>query len=455
MESVKKVHFIGIGGISMSGLAEMLHSRGFVVSGSDAKESGTTMRLRELGIAVSKGHRPDNINKDLDMVVYTAAVKDDNPEIIAAKNLNLHLIDRAQLIGNMMKGYGCPVCISGTHGKTTTTSLVADIFLAAGKKPAINVGGIMPSINASFCTGAEDSPYFILEACEYSNSFLNFNPAIAVILNIEEDHLDYFGNINDIRRSFRQFAENIRPGGLLIIYNGIDSWGELVDGLSCRVITYGLTQGNWQASSITYTDEGFASFDCVYNEEVLGRVNLRLRGEHNITNALAACAVATSEGIPFAFIQEVLYKFDPPKRRFEVKGTVKGICVVDDYAHHPTEIKATLKAAKNSPHRKIWCVFQPHTYTRTKLLLNELAEAFDYADHVVLLDIYAAREKDKGEIHSRDLLGLLQKRQIDAHYFSDFLDAQKFLFECCIHGDMLITMGAGDVYILGERMLCT
>ena len=455
MDNMEKVHFVGIGGISMSGLAEMLHSRGLIISGSDAKESDTTTRLRKIGITVLEGHRAENITEDLDMVVYTAAVKEDNPEIIAAKKLNVELVDRAALIGRIMKYYNCPICISGTHGKTTTTSMVADIFLAAGKNPAINVGGVMPSINASFSTGAESRNYFILEACEYSNSFLNFYPAIAIILNIEADHLDYFGGLDDIRHSFRRFAENIRPGGLLIIHHNIEGLEELVAGLNCKVVTYGIDKGDWQAANISFDEEGFASFDCIYNNKNLGRLNLQLRGLHNVKNTLAACAAATDQGLSFSFLQESLKQFEPPKRRFEIKGKANGICVVDDYAHHPTEIKATLQAAKNTPHRQIWCVFQPHTYTRTKLLLHELADSFDNADNVVLLDIYAAREVNKEEIHSRDLLELLRKRQKNAFYFDNFSEAENFLIKNCIHGDLLITMGAGDVYILGERIIRT
>ncbi len=449
----KNIYFIGIGGVSMSGLAETLHKKGFKVLGSDNKETELIQNLKNKGIQVNVGQKSENINNSIDLVVYTAAVKKDNPEYAKSIELNITTIDRACLMGIMMRDFKYPICVSGTHGKTTTTSMISEIFIEAEKEPTINLGGILPSINSNYLIGKSD--YFIVESCEYFDSFLKFYPYVGVILNIEEDHLDYFRNLEHIENSFKKFSENISPNGTLVINNDILNIDKITEGIKCNLITYGNNEANWYSKNISYNENGFASFEIYKDDKNLGKLNLRLRGEHNIKNALAAAAAAFEMGIDIDTIKRGLEKFEGSRRRYEHKGEINGITIIDDYAHHPTEIKATLEAAKNSKYNKLYCVFQPHTFTRTKKLLKELSESFDLADYTLIVDIYSAREKDTGEIHSRDLVKAIEKRGKTAFYMSSFDEASEFLFKNCIHGDLLITMGAGDVNILGENMLRT
>ena len=334
-----------------------------------------------------------------------------------------------------------------------TVLCTADIFLTAEKEPSINLGGVLPSINSNYRVGA--GPYFIAESCEYFDSFLKFHPYIGVILNIESDHLDYFKDLSHIETSFRGFAQNIEQSGALIINHDTLHLEELTAGLVCRVVTFGAEQADYHAANVAYDEEGFASFDVLFKGEKLTRLSLKMCGAHNIMNALAALAVAREAGIDVAVIKTALEKFQSTKRRYEWKGQVRGVSIYDDYAHHPTEIEATLSAAKNSRHNKLYCVFQPHTYTRTKLLKEAITQSFDKADCVVLVDIYAAREVDAGDIHARDLLDGIRSRGIEAYYCESFAEAETLLAKKCIQGDLLITMGAGDVHLIGETLLHT
>ena len=446
------IHFIGIGGISMSGLAEILLGEDFIVSGSDAKESPLTDALEKKGAKIFYGQRASNIGDEVEVVVYTAAIHPDNPEFACAAQKGLPMLTRAQLLGQIMRNYDTPIAISGTHGKTTTTSMVSQILLQADCDPTISVGGILPSIGGNIRVG--NSETFVTEACEYTNSFLSFFPKISIILNIDADHLDFFKDIDDIRRSFRRFAELLPADGALIINADTPHYEDIIRDLPCRVITYGLEHdAQYQAADITYDKYGHASFTVLKDGKKAGSFYLKVPGIHNVSNALAAIALAQLLGISDDVTAKGLGSFTGTERRFQYKGEVAGITIVDDYAHHPTEIQATLHAAQNYPHKKIWCVFQPHTYTRTKALLPEFAQALTLADHVVLADIYAAREKNTIGISSQDLQKQIQELGTPCEYFPTFDEIENFLLKSCTQGDLLITMGAGDVVNIGEHIL--
>ncbi len=446
-------YFIGIGGISMSGFAELLQDKGFHILGSDMKKSKITEHLASRGIHIVYGQSAANITKDIDFVVYTAAIHPDNPEFAAAKELGIPMMERAEMVGQVMKNYANAIAVSGTHGKTTTTSMLSHIFLSCEKDPTISVGGILDVIKGNIRIGHSDN--FITEACEYTNSFLKFHPTAGIILNIDADHLDFFKDINDIRSSFRRFAELLPKDGILIINSEIDSLSEITDGLECKVITFGLEHdADYTAANISFDEKGHGSFDLVRNGVSTDiHIKLNVIGKHNIANALSAIALSEYYHIPTADIIKGLASFGGTERRFELKGSFNGVTVVDDYAHHPTEIKATLTAAAKYPHEHLWCVFQPHTYSRTRALLGEFAEALSHAENVILTDIYAAREKDPGDISSRTLQEEIKKLGKDAYYFSSFEEIEKFLSENCVNGDLLITMGAGDVVNIGEDLV--
>ena len=447
-----RIHFIGIGGISMSGLAEILLEEGFTVSGSDAKESLLTRKLESEGAHICYGQKAENITDDIDCVVYTAAISRTNPELIEAVAHKIPMLTRAELLGQLMKNYDTPIAVSGTHGKTTTTSMISHILLEGKVDPTISVGGILKAIGGNIRVGSSET--FLTEACEYTNSFLHFFPKISVILNIEEDHLDFFKDLEDIRHSFHQFAALLPSDGTLVINGEITDYPEIYQGLDCNVVTYGPSADfDYSASDISYDEEGHVSFDLAKHGEKAGRITLSVTGDHNVSNALASIAVAELLDIPMDTIKKGLLSFTGTDRRFEYKGTFDGVTVVDDYAHHPTEIKATLKAAQHYPHNSVWCVFQPHTYTRTKAFFHEFAEALSHADHLVLADIYAARETDTLGISSADLAEEAAKLGTDSHYFPSFAEIESFLKENCRPGDLLITMGAGDIVTVGEDLI--
>ena len=446
------IYFVGIGGISMSGLAEVLFEAGFTVSGSDRQPSALTKVLEEKGITVFYGQRKENITSDIDCAVFTSAIHPDNPEYIAVGELGIPSLTRAELLGQIMKNYETPIAISGTHGKTTTTSMVSEILLHADLDPTLSVGGILKSIGGNIRVG--HSGYFVTEACEYTNSFLSFFPRIGLILNIEEDHMDFFKDLADIRCSFRRFAELLPADGFLIINGAIENLEELTAGLACKVLTFGLTPDcDYYATDISYDEAGCPSFILHTPKDCSFPVFLNVHGEHNVCNALAAMALSDALGISGQTAADALRAFTGTDRRFEYKGSIGNVTIIDDYAHHPTEITATLKAASACPHKTIWCVFQPHTYTRTKAFLPEFAKALALADKVVLSDIYAARETDTLGISSRTLQAELQKLGKECYYFPTFDEIENFLLQNCIDGDMLITMGAGDVVKIGEKLL--
>lgn len=446
------IHFIGIGGISMSGLAEILLKENFRVSGSDNQASDLTRLLERSGAQIFIGQKAGNIPDDCDLVVYTAAIHPDNPEFAAAGKRGIPMLSRAQLLGQIMANYETAVAVAGTHGKTTTTSMLASILLAADTDPTISVGGILPAIGGNIRVG--NSQTFLTEACEYTNSFLEFFPTMGIILNIEEDHMDFFKDLNDIRHSFHRFAGLLPKNGLLILNHDIPRHEEIIKDLACPVVTFGMDSGSdYQAAEISYDAFAHASFQLIRKGTPALSFRLAVPGAHNVSNALAAIAAADSLQIPMDTIQKGLLAFTGTDRRFQYKGEVNGFTIIDDYAHHPTEIRATLEAAAHYPHREIWCVFQPHTYSRTKAFLSEFASALALADHVVLADIYAARETDTLGISSQTLAAELEKLGTDVHYFPSFSEIEKFLLKKCLHKDLCITMGAGNVINIGENLL--
>lgn len=446
------IHFIGIGGISMSGLAEILLDEGFTVSGSDAKQSPLTDMLIEKGASVFYGQRSENITDTTEAVVYTAAVHKDNPEYCEAVRRNLPMLSRAELLGQLMTNYETPICVSGTHGKTTSTSMLSHILLAAKTDPTISVGGILKAIGGNIRVG--QSEIFVTEACEYTNSFLHFFPKVGIILNIEEDHMDFFKDLDDIRSSFHRFSMLLPEDGTLIINGEIENYGEIAAGCAGKVLTFGMQpEFDYYAKEIGHNAAGNISFTLVVKGKEIGRIQMSVPGIHNISNALSAIAAADLLDIPFETIKSGLLSFHGTARRFEYKGIRDGVTIIDDYAHHPTEIRATLTAAENYPHKELWCVFQPHTYTRTKAFFHEFAEALSSADHVVLADIYAARENDDLGISSEQLAEEIKKTGCDVHYLPSFEAIENFLADNCKNGDLLITMGAGDVVNIGENLL--
>lgn len=446
------VHFIGIGGISMSGLAEILLEEGFTISGSDAKQSALTDSLAKKGATIYIGQKASNLSIRPALVVYTAAIREDNEEFKAAVDAGIPMLSRAELLGQIMDNYEKSIAVAGTHGKTTTTSMISQILLVAKADPTISVGGILEAIGGNIRVGG--SEVFITEACEYTNSFLHFHPKYSIITSVEAEHLDFFKDIDDIRRSFHEFAGNTAHDGVLIINGQIAALDQITNNLSCSVTTYGLCENDdFYAKNITYNDHACGTYTLMHKTEDLGTVSLSVPGRHNVSNSLAAIALCLNLGLPLDVIKKGLLQFGGTKRRFEYKGTKNGITVIDDYAHHPTEVAATLTAARNYPHGRIICVFQPHTYSRTKAFLNDFADVLSMADVVVLADIYAAREQNTYGISSKDILDLLLEKGVNAHYFPSFEEIEKFLSENCVNGDLLITMGAGNVVEIGEDLL--
>lgn len=444
------IHFIGIGGISMSGLAHIALGDGYRVTGSDRAKSDITDRLEKEGAIIYEGHAAENIG-DAELVVHTAAVHNDNPEMQEAQKRGIRLIDRAEFLGALMKNYRHAVGVAGTHGKTTTTSMIAHALIHADTDPTISVGGVLDLIDGNIRCGKSD--LFVTEACEYTNSFLKFYPTIALITNIEEDHLDFFTGIEMIRDSFRSFAELTKDQGHVVAYGEDDNIKKALDGADLDIITYGMADtNNYYAGNIVYT-AGYPAFDVYKNKEKLCSISLNVPGDHNILNALATIAVCELLGVDAQTAAEGIETFKGTHRRFEKKGFVNGAIVLDDYAHHPTEIKATLKAAKAFDHRRIRCIFQPHTYSRTRTLWNEFVNAFDDADELIITHIYAAREVYDGQTDPDRLAAEIAAKGIHARYMDKFEDIVQYIKETAAEGDIIFTMGAGDVTNIGTELV--
>ncbi|MGL5693974.1 MAG: UDP-N-acetylmuramate--L-alanine ligase [Peptostreptococcaceae bacterium] len=447
-----KIHFIGIGGISMSALAEICLNKGYTVSGSDMTDSYLLDKLRGQGAEIHIGQYKENISDNIDMVVYTAAIHPDNQELMAAKEKNILTMDRAAFLGQVMREYKNSIAVSGTHGKTSTTSMLSTIFEYAELDPTILVGGNLSVIGGNVKIGSSD--HFITEACEYVDSFLNFNPKISIVLNIEEDHLDYFSGLEEIKASFNKFGKLLPSDGFFII-NGDDSNSvDILHEVKATVIKYGRNEENDAIiKNIRFDDNGYGVFELEYNNQDLGTFELSVPGLHNIYNATSAIMTAFVSNLDLDTIRKNISLYKGVGRRFETKGYYKDVLVIDDYAHHPTELKATLSAAKKLKKSNLWCIFQPHTYTRTKSLLDSFAEAFYSADKVIITDIYAAREDDPGDIHSKDLVEKLYQNNVDAIYMNNFEDIAEYLRQNTESNDLVITAGAGTVYQIADLLV--
>ena len=453
LKSFKHIHFLGIGGIGVSGLAQIMHDRGVVVSGSDMKQSTVTDMLEKKGITVYIGHDAANV-EGADLLVYSNAVSKENPEIIRAKEMGIPVIARAEALGMLMDEYPVAIAVSGTHGKTTTTSMVSLILDRAKKDPTILVGGILNEFHGNVKVGGHD--IIVSEACEYMDSFLSMRPTMEIILNIDSDHLDYFKDIYHIARSFDKFASAVPENGTVIAYDANPFVKSVIDGLSCNVVTFGFNEySDYYALNIAFDANGHPSYDLFNKDGFIDKISLSVPGEHNVANSLAAIAACMTLGVDIRTIKETLEAFTGTQRRFDIIGKINGFTIVDDYAHHPTEIRATLAAAQKFTHKKVWCLFQPHTYTRTLALMDQFADAFADADAVVLAEIYAAREKNIYKLSSAALAEDIKKRHPDkdVRFMPSFDEIADYVLANAKEGDIVITMGAGDIYRVGEIIL--
>ena len=441
----RRAHLIGIGGVSMAPLAEVLHGAGMVITGSDMREGPTVEHLRSLGITIHIGHRAENLGQ-AELVIRTAAVHDDNPEITAAHAAGIPVFERAQAWGAIMRNYKHALCISGTHGKTTTTSMCTHIIMAADLDPTVMIGGTLPLLGAGHRVGKGDT--IILESCEYCNSFLSFFPTVAVILNIEADHLDFFKDLEDVEKSFRAFADLVPEGGRIIANRDDENTMHTLAGEERPVTTFGLTEGDIHAANLTWT-KGLPTFDVVYRDTVYAHVSLSVPGLHNVKNALAASAAAIALGVPGEAVERGLAQFRGAGRRFEHKGTYNGAEVYDDYAHHPGELKALLDTAHTLGYKRVICAFQPHTYSRTKALFDDFVEVLKQPGITLLAEIFGARETNDIGISSKDLA----ERIPGARYYATLPEVTAALRELAQPGDLILTVGAGDIYTAGEALV--
>lgn len=446
MHTGSRVHLAGIGGVSMCPLAEVLHGMGLKVQGSDMARSASVAHLQSLGIPVSVGHSAENLG-DCDFVVRTAAIHDDNPEISGAVARGIPVYERAQAWGAIMRKYPNALCVSGTHGKTTTTSMCTHIFMAAEKDPTVMIGGTLPLLHSGYRVGKGDT--IILESCEYCNSFLSFYPTVAVILNVEADHLDFFRDLADVEHSFRRFAELVPPSGH-VIANADDSGAmTALKGFPREVFTFALeTPADCTAANITEAD-GCPAFDIMIRGKVYAHAALHVYGRHNILNALAAASAAWTLGLPGEAVEQGLDAFTGANRRFEHKGVYHGAEVYDDYAHHPGELHALLTTAKSLGYKRLIVAFQPHTYSRTQKLFDQFVTELQLPDIVILAEIYAAREKNTIGISSADLCRNIP----NSVYCSTLEKVTDQLAELAQPGDLILTVGAGDIYRAGEKLL--
>ena len=452
IKKYKKIHMIGIGGISMSGIAEILLNWGFTVSGSNNVDSELLHDLSKAGITVYIGHDKKNII-GADCVVYSAAINKENPELVYARELGIPTIERSDFLGELTRCYQNTIAISGTHGKTTTTSLVSLCFLEAQKDPSIQVGAIIKELNGNYRVG--NSENFIIEACEYVESFLKFYPKAEIILNIDNDHLDYFKNIENINNAFIKYVKLLPDDGLLVVNSDNDYCAKLHEYTNAKVVSYGIEneKANFVARNITFNKNGFAIFDVYHNNNFYASFELSVPGPHNVLNALACIALCDSYGIAKSDIKSALKKYTGAHRRFEFIGNINGASIYDDYGHHPTEIKATAIALKKKTYNQSWVVFQPHTYSRTKNLLDDFADSLTYFDNIIITDIYAARETNTYNVSSEDIVQKIKDLGRKAIYIKEFDDIVLYLKEHVQKDDIILTLGAGTVTKIGHMLL--
>ena len=446
----KRVHFIGIGGSSMSGLAKLFASIGVTVTGSDAAASHKTEALEALGVRVYIGQKRGQA-AGADLVVYTAAISPDNPERAEAAELGIPMMERSELLGLISSSFPVPICISGTHGKTTTTSMISQIFLEAGLDPTVHIGGELAVFEGSTRLGKSD--YFIVEACEYARSFLKLHPRIAVILNIDEDHLDTYGDIDHIEEAFAAFAGQALPGGWVIGCGDDERVRRVLERCGRRTRCYGLQPHNEiTAESVSYDETGCASFTATLFGHPIAEVELHIPGAHSVLNALAAIAAADICQVPMSSVSATLGRFENPKRRFELTGVTDGVRLYTDYSHAPAEIRNAVHNAAQQPHGTLWAVWQPHTFARTRLLWNEFLDVFGEADRVLITDIMCAREQPDPSLNSGMLVRDLRERGVRADWAPSFDDAEAFLRGHWKEGDLVITMGCGNIDLLNEQI---
>lgn len=452
IKKYKNIHMIGIGGVSMSGIAEILLNFGFNVTGSDASASEITEILNKKGIQVTIGHDLNSIANS-DLIVYSAAIKQDDPEMLEAKRLNIPTIERADFLGELTRCFEDTIAISGTHGKTTTTSMISLCFLEALKDPSIQVGAILKQIDGNYKVG--NSEHFIIEACEYVESFLKFSPKAEVILNIDNDHLDYFKNFENIKNAFIKYVKLLPDNGLLVINGDDANCLDLPNYTKAKSLSYGITNKHTDffAVNIVFDNDGFPEFDVYSKDGFYDKIKLHVPGTHNVLNCLACIALCNEYGISKDIIKSALSKFTGAHRRFEFKGKVNGASIYDDYGHHPTEIVATAKSLMNKKYNESWVVFQPHTYSRTKTLLEDFAKALLNFDNIIVLDIYAAREKNTYNISSKDLVDKIISLGKDAKYIPDFYKCVSYIKENAKENDIIMTLGAGTVTQIGPMLL--
>ena len=438
LDRVKKLHFVGIGGSGMCPMAEILHHKGFQLTGSDINESDTLERIKGYGIPVAMGHKAENIG-DAECVVYTAACKADNPELVAAREKGVPTLERSVMLGMLTEKFKRPVAVSGTHGKTTTTAMLTEVLIDGGLDPSAIIGGKLPMLGANSRVGRSET--IVVEACEYVDTFLQLHPAVSVILNIDADHLDYFKTVDNIVKSFHQFGEQTSQ---LVVVNGDNAKAmESVKGLQAKIVTFGMKDTNdYYPTEMNEEDTACEDFTLTYHGEKLGRVNLSVPGEHNMMNAVAAAAAAHCLGVAPEVICSTLGKFTGVHRRFEVLGKFEGVTVADDFAHHPTELTAVLTSAMRMGYHAVWAVFQPHTYSRTYNLLEDFAQALSIPDHLVMTEILAVREENKWGIHTSDLAAKVP----GSVWFDSFEKIADYVMEQAQPGDLILTLGGGDIY---------
>ena len=447
----KNIHMIGIGGISMSGIAEILANLGFSVTGSNNVDSEILHTLRKAGIKVFIGHNAQNVVGS-DCVVYTAAIPQNNVELVHAKELGIPTIERSDFLGELTRCYKNTIAISGTHGKTTTTSLVSLCFLEAKKDPSIQVGAILEELNGNYRVG--NSENFIIEACEYVESFLKFSPKSEIILNIDNDHLDYYKNFENIKKAFIKYVKLLPDDGHLIINADDLNCLDLPVYTKASTIKYGIENEDvdFQAKNIQFDEDGFPEFDVYKYNEFYGHIKLSILGKHNVLNVLACIALCDTYEISKTDIINAISKFKGADRRFEYKGNVNGAKIFDDYGHHPTEVFATAKALENKKYNESWVVFQPHTYSRTFNLLNDFAHSLLEFDHIIITDIYAARETNTYNISSKDLVDEINKLGKEAIYIPLLEDCASYLKNNVKQNDIVLTLGAGTVTNVGPMI---
>ncbi len=448
LDRVHKLHFVGIGGSGMCPIAEILHSEGYELTGSDVNEGDTVDRIRSYGIPVAMGHRAENIG-DAEAVVYTAAVHMDNPELQAAAARGIPLVERSEMLGMVSARYPQTIGVAGTHGKTTTTSMITEILLAAQMDPTVVIGGKLKSSGVSGRVGHSD--VMVCEACEFADTFLHLHPAIAVILNIDNDHLEYFGTVENTIKHFHQYGVQTSR---MIVVNGDDAHSmQAVEGLTGKeIVTFGLGESNEYTAVHREAEHGaFAAFDLMHRGQKLAHIELQIPGLHNVYNALAAAAVADKLGIAPAQYAASLHQFEGARRRFEILGRPCGITIADDYAHHPTELAATLTAAKELGFHAVWAVFQPFTFSRTKMLMDDFARVLPIADHVVMTEIMGSRETNTYGVYTADLAAKIP----GSVWFPTKDEVADYVAAHAQPGDLVITLGCGDIYKAAKRMLRT